>query len=177
MKCCDVPNPCSSCTPKESFINVVSCDNLKGAPKADPLTCMYTRVVGVEMSSRKSVTSFTMSEVSRSVGFGAGIGLGPLSANVMKSLGNSKATGTDWGQANRKTYKTQTTSRSTITVPPGTKVILEQVVAYCGFYEVRSLNLRKTDIKTVVRSETFSESVRKNGSHILTKNLHTFLER
>ena len=68
-----------------------------------------------------------------------------LSRNFGSNLGQSSSTGYNWGSSNSDSWNDETEYQVAFQVAPGVRTKLEQIVGTCGFMEVRTNQVRRTD--------------------------------
>merc|ERR1711915_808692 len=146
------------CDPEDFFEVVLRCD---GRNAVVDTKCTYSKTVGTEFSNEISegMSVDTTVEAEMSAQFW----------RIFEArMGMSVTTGYDWGHVSTETKSEQTTITVEGTAPPGTVLVIEQVVGSCLGSEGLTVSEARTDF--------FKISHQDKDGNVLSQRVHRFLE-
>jgi len=131
LKCSCDSSP-FNCIPEDGWETVFSYDNSQSSVT---VSMQYEKSIGTTHS--ETVTN----SISQSITVEAEISAA-FEGIFSASLGVSSTTGFDWSNAFTGTFAQTTSFTEQITIRPGKKVVIQQVVGSCGFSKVRTTLFR-----------------------------------
>lgn len=137
VKCCDVPNPLDTCTPKEDRKHIRDCDNSKSD---EGLRCDFNAMVGLSMDydSNKKLIDFYSS-----IGYTFNDEKDKISKHIVSKLDeeikNGRTLEYTWDDiVEPAVMGDMKVTAKTLYIKPFEKLELYQIVGRCGYFLVRT---------------------------------------
>lgn len=161
MQCCTLPppkNPADGCQAKDSWAPVYRCISSPKLTLAN--SCKFQKTEGISLGTTRTSGGYSEQTLSTSVTTGIKATAGILESNFQVSVGTSSTTGYNWARSNENIWHSETTKSAEMNVAPGDDITIEQVVGYCGPYQVKTSTYRFTPTADIRRRMVIDEEYR-----------------